>query len=120
MADRGFTIVHRDELERSGRWSLARRSLGLEAFGINLVELEPGYAIPEHDEQGRDQEEVFVILSGEAVAVLDGEDHRAPAGTFVRVSPHVRRTIRNDGTEPVDLLIASAPTSSGYTPMDWA
>jgi hypothetical protein len=52
--------------------------------------------------------------------VLNGEDHPAPAGTFIRVSPEVRRTIRNDGTEPVDLLIASAPTSSGYEPMEWA
>jgi mannose-6-phosphate isomerase-like protein (cupin superfamily) len=118
--DGGYTIRHRDDFERTGRWSLARRSLGLDSFGMNLVAIEPGYAIPEHDELGRGQEEVFVILSGDAVAVLDGEDHPAPAGTFVRVEPRVRRTIRNDGREPVDLLIVSAPTTSGYEPMDWA
>ena len=33
-----FTIVHRDQLERTGNWGLARRSLGLRSFGINLVE----------------------------------------------------------------------------------
>ena len=87
---------------------------------MNLVAVEPGYAIPEHDETGRNQEEVFVVLSGDAVAALDGEDYPAPAGTFIRVSPEVRRTIRNDSREHVDLLIASAPRTSGYAPMEWA
>lgn len=120
MADNGFTIKHRDDFERTGRWSLARRALEVGSFGMNLVELEPGYAIPEHDESGRDHEEVFIVLSGSATAVLDGADHPAPAGTFVRVDPHVTRTIRNDGDVPVDLLIVSAPRSSGYEPMSWA
>jgi mannose-6-phosphate isomerase-like protein (cupin superfamily) len=87
---------------------------------MNLVALEPGYAIPEHHERDRNQEEVFVILSGDAVAVLDGADYPAPAGTFVRVDPEVRRTIRNDGAEAVDLMIVSAPRTSGFEPMDWA
>ena len=120
IGDSGYTIKHRDEFEQTGRWSLARRSLDLDCFGMNLVAVEPGYAIPEHDELDRGQVEVFVILCGDAVAVLDGQDHPAPAGTFVRVAPQVRRTIRNDGSELVDLLIVSAPTTSGYEPMGWA
>ncbi len=115
-----FTIKHRDEFERSGRWSLARRSLDVASFGMNLVAIEPGYSIPEHDETSRDQEEVFIVLAGGATAVLDGEAFAAPAGTFVRVEPHVRRTMRNDGSEPVDVLIVSAPRTSGFEPMDWA
>ena len=42
MGETGFTIRHKDDLERSGRWLLARRSLGLASFGMNLVEIEPG------------------------------------------------------------------------------
>ena len=56
MAGRGFTIAHERELERSGNWALARRSLGIQSFGMNLVELEPGAQIPEHDEVPHDQE----------------------------------------------------------------
>jgi quercetin dioxygenase-like cupin family protein len=119
MAD-GYTILHRDEFERTGRWALARRSLGVESFGMNVVDIEPGYAIPEHDEHQRDQEEVFIVLSGNATIVVDGQDHPGPAGTFARVDPHVRRTVRNDGQEQVSVLIVSAPRSSGYAPMDWA
>jgi uncharacterized cupin superfamily protein len=121
MSDQnGYNIQHRDDFEQTGRWALARRSLGVESFGMNLVAVEPGYAIPEHDETERDQEEVFIILSGDAIAVLDGQDYPAPEGTFVRVSPHVRRTIRNDGEQHVDLMIVSAPCSSGFEPMGWA
>lgn len=116
----GYTIVHRDEIERNGNWSLVRRSLGLESFGINIVEIPPGETIPEHDETGRDQEEVFVVLEGSASVVINGEPHPAPAGTFVRLDPEPRRTVVNDGDEPAVVLIASAPRSSGYEPMGWA
>jgi len=115
-----FTIAHRDEFERSGRWLLARRSLGLRSFGMNVVEIEPGARIPEHDETERDHEEVFVVLSGAATVVIDGAEHPAPAGTFARLDPEPTRTVVNTGNEPVTLLIASAPRSSGYEPLDWA
>jgi uncharacterized cupin superfamily protein len=116
----GFTIAGLDELERTGNWSLVRRSLGLRAFGLNLVDIPPGESIPEHDEVARDQEEVFVVLSGDAVLVIDGADHPAPALTFARLAPAHRRTVRNAGAETVTVLIASAPRTSGYTPMGWA
>jgi uncharacterized cupin superfamily protein len=117
MAD--FTIVHRDELERNGKWSLLRRSLGLSSFGMGLVEIPPGDSIPEHDETDRDQEEVFIVLSGTPTMVIDGEDHPAPAGTFVRLNPEPKRTMRNDGAEPASVLIVSAPRASGYEPLGW-
>ena len=116
----GFTIVHGDDLERTGRWGLVRRSLGLASFGMNVVDLEPGYQIPEHDELDRDQEEVFVVIEGDLTMVVDGERHPAAKGTFVRVAPELTRTVANDGNAPARLLIVSAPRSSGYEPMDWA
>ena len=121
MADKtGFSITHRDDLERTGDWGLVRRTLGCASFGINLVEIAPGSQIPEHDEVDRDQEEVFFVVSGTAVLVIDGSDHPAPAGTFARLDPAPRRTVRNDGDTPAAVLIVSAPRASGYEPMGWA
>jgi uncharacterized cupin superfamily protein len=114
------TLVHRDDCETAGDWRLVRRTLNLEAFGINLVDVPPGGQIPEHDELARDQEEVFFILGGDPTLVVDGEDHPAPAGTLARLDPEHRRTVRNDGDEPANVLILSAPRTSGYTPMGWA
>ena len=119
MAD-GYSIKRLDEFEKNGRWSLVRRGLDVGSFGLNIVEIEQGYSIPEHNEVERDQEEVFIIMDGDAVVVIDGEEHPAPKGTFCRVAPPLPRTVRNDNEAPVQLLIVSAPTTSGYTDMGWA
>jgi len=115
-----LTIRSVDELERSGSWALARRSLGLGAFGLNVVDIAAGESIPEHDETGRDQEEVFLTLAGSPTLVVDGADHPLPEGTFARLDPEPRRTVRNDGSGSARVLIMSAPRSSGYEPMGWA
>ena len=92
-----FKLSHRDECERAGNWQLVRRTLDLRAFGLNIVELGSGEQIPAHDELARDQEEVFYVLDGSPTLVIDGEDHPARAGTFARLDPSHRRTVRNDG-----------------------
>ena len=115
-----FKLAHRDDCETTGNWRLVRRTLELQAFGINIVEIPPGEQIPEHDETDRNQEEVFYVLNGSPTLVIDGEDHPARAGTFVRLDPVHLRTVRNGGKEPAILMISSAPRSSGYEPMDWA
>ena len=114
------TVAHRDECERSGNWRLVRRTLGVKSFGVNLVEIPPGEQIPEHDEAARDQEELFCVVSGSPTLVIDGEDHPARAGTFARIDPEHSRTVHNDGGEAASVLIVSAPTSSGFAPMEWA
>lgn len=116
----GLTIRRREDLERTGNWLLARRSLGLSAFGMNVVEIPPGERIPEHDETGRDQEEVFIVLEGSPSLVVDGREIETPAGTFARLDPELRRTVVNRGDEVAAVLIVSAPRTSGYVPMDWA
>jgi uncharacterized cupin superfamily protein len=117
----GFTIVHLDDFDRPfPKWALARKSLGLQSFGMNIVELPPGETIPEHDETERDQEEVFVVLSGDTTMVVDGQEHSAPAGTFVRLDPEPQRTIVNRSDAEATVLIISAPRTSGYEPMGWA
>jgi uncharacterized cupin superfamily protein len=117
----GLTIRHDDELERDyGKWVLVRRSLGVSSFGINAVELPPGESIPEHDETGRDHEELFLVLEGEPTLVVEDADHPLREGSFARLDPTLKRTVRNDGDSVARVLIVSAPVSSGYEPMGWA
>ncbi len=115
-----FRLAHLNDCETAGNWQLVRRALELRAFGVNVVEIPPGEQIPEHDETDREQEEVFYVLSGSPTLVIDGGEHPARAGTFARLDPVHRRTVRNDGDEPASVLIVSAPTTSGYEPMSWA
>ena len=116
----GLTIRRREDLERTGNWLLVRRSLGLGAFGMNLVEIPAGERIPEHDETDRDQEEVFVVLEGSPSLVVEGREIETPAGTFARLDPQLSRTVVNHGDDTAAVLIVSAPRNSGYEPMDWA
>jgi mannose-6-phosphate isomerase-like protein (cupin superfamily) len=113
------TVIHRDECETNGNWSLVRRTLAVRAFGINIVDIPPGEQIPEHDEIARDQEEVFFTLSGTPTLVVDGETHPMRSGSFARLDPEHTRTVHNGGSEPASVLIISAPRSSGYEPMGW-
>jgi uncharacterized cupin superfamily protein len=113
-------FAHRDECEKTGNWRLVRRTLGMQAFGINLVDILPGEQLPEHDETDRDQEEVFYVVSGKPTLMVDGEEHPVTVGTFARLDPEHVRTVRNDSDEPASVLIASAPRTSGYEPMEWA
>jgi uncharacterized cupin superfamily protein len=115
-----LTIRHVDEFPRDGGWRLARRALGVRAFGLNVVDVPPGGSLPAHTEQDPDQEEVYVVLSGSPTITVDGVVHPAPAGTFVRLDPAPLRAVHNPGPEPARLLMVSAPVSSGYEPMEWA
>lgn len=119
------TIKHRDEFERmegsgSSTWLLARKALGTEAFGCNLVEIGPGGQIPEHDESGSGQVELYVILEGEAVLAIDGEETPAPAGTFASIAPGSTRQILNRSAGTVSALLIGVDPSGGYEPMSWA
>jgi quercetin dioxygenase-like cupin family protein len=124
MAD-GYTIKHRDEfesMEGSGdsTWRLARKALGTSAFGFNLVEIEPGGQIPEHDEAQSGQHELYVVLEGEATLRIDGEDHPGPAGTFASIEPPVSRTILNKSDGRVTALLIGVHPEGEFQPSPWA
>lgn len=123
MAD-GYTIKRIDEFEEmegsgGATWRLARKTLGAEAFGFNVVDIEAGGEIPAHDHTGDNQEEVFIILDGQGTIVTDGEEHDAPAGTFCRFAPEVNRTIKNASDANVRALLIGVPVDSGYQGMGW-
>jgi len=120
-----YAIKHSDEFERmegSGEctWLLARKALGTGAFGYNLVEIGPGGQIPEHDEARSGQVELYAILEGEAIMRLDGEDHPAPAGTFVSIEPEATRQILNRSGAKVTALLIGVQPEGGFEPMSWA
>jgi quercetin dioxygenase-like cupin family protein len=120
----GYTIKHREEfeaMEGSGEatWKLARKALGTSCFGFNLVEIGPGGGIPEHDEAESGQVELYVILEGDAVLRIEGEDHPAPAGTFASIEPPASRTILNRSEAPMTAMLIGVQPEGGYEPMSW-
>ena len=92
----GFTVKQIDELSsiNHGAVRLAGDELGVQGFGLQVLDLPAGFAdYPEHDHAHDRQEEVYVVLSGAALLVVDGEQVQADAGSLVRVEPAAKRKL---------------------------
>jgi tetratricopeptide (TPR) repeat protein len=73
-------------------WRPVRRHFDIQAFGINAYTADQAgkRVVEEHREEGG-HEELYVVLSGRALFMLDGEEHDAPAGTLVHCPPGTPR-----------------------------
>ncbi|CAN5715675.1 cupin domain-containing protein [soil metagenome] len=88
------TIVDTDQVEkRNGIFKPLTASLGVQAFGINQIELPPGGAGPEHDHAKDGHEEVYVVLDGGGTLRVDGEDVELRPGRLVAVTPESTRQL---------------------------
>jgi hypothetical protein len=97
-------IDHDDPVEPD--WYPLQHYFRLTAFGASVyVAREDGSDfIPAHDEAGSNQEELYLVIAGEARFTLDGEEFDAPASTVVAVpDPTVVRkaTAKTAGTTVV-------------------
>ena len=90
------------EIADVGRFHSLRRELGVESFGISLMELAPGQRNRVHIHET--QEEVYLVLAGELTLIVEGEDLVMGPGELARVAPPVRRQVANRGKEPVRVL----------------
>ena len=87
------------------QWRPVRRTLGIQAFGINAYTADAGeLVVEEHDETGTgagQHEELYVVITGRATFTVDGESFDAPVGTLVFLDdPKELRAARavEDGT----------------------
>jgi mannose-6-phosphate isomerase-like protein (cupin superfamily) len=107
-----FTLKQIDELSSidHGAVKLAGDELGVQTFGLQVLDLPPGFAdYPEHDHAHDGQEEVYVVLAGSAELTVAGRRFDAQAGSLVRVEPRSRRKLV-PGPEGVRILaIGCAP-----------
>src|SRR5207237_4861974 len=95
-----WQVARLDDIERRGRDIPVREHLGIHAFGINAYTPgEDGTLINEHDESGTGQEELYIVLDGQATFEVDGEAVDAPPGTLVCVGPDTRWQAAGDGRQ---------------------
>jgi len=111
-----WKVARLDEIERLDRDIPVREHLGIRAFGINAyTPSEDGTLISDHDEVGSGQEELYIVLDGNATFEIDGETVDAPAGTYVFIRPEARRKATGDGT----VLAVGATAGQAYEALDW-
>jgi mannose-6-phosphate isomerase-like protein (cupin superfamily) len=108
-----YSALRVDEMEHAfgGAFVRARASLGVTAFGMQVIQLPPdsGDMAPEHDHLHDGQEEVYLLLDGTGELEIAGERIDLGGGTFVRVGPGERRRLRSGPQGARVLAIGSYP-----------
>jgi quercetin dioxygenase-like cupin family protein len=117
-----FRVAHVDEIAAvpndlvEAQWKPVRNHFGIRAFGTNAYTGRAGQVvIEEHDDE---DEELYVVLAGEAEFLLDGEVVRARAGTLVFCTGGTTRVARArvDGTT---VLAVGAAAGRAFEVSEW-
>lgn len=115
-----YSIKRIDDMEAIywGSFKRARAELGLNSFGLQVMDLPPnsqGY--PEHDHSHDGQEELYVVLRGSGEIELDGERHPLDPDTMAGVQAGVRRKVIA-GPDGIRLLLAGGVPGQPYEAPD--
>lgn len=84
-----------------------REPLDCEQVGVTVLECGPGWTGKPHDHAEDGQEEVYLLLEGDATVEVDGEDVQLSGGDALRIPPESERTIRNGDTESTFVLVGA-------------
>jgi hypothetical protein len=123
-----YTVKRVDDMEAiyGGIVRRARADLGVSAFGMQVMDLPPGWdGYPNHDhvndffdENDLRQEEVYVALGGSATLRVDGETHELEPGVLVRVGAGQRRQLV-PGPEGFRMVAVGGRPGEPYSPPAW-
>jgi mannose-6-phosphate isomerase-like protein (cupin superfamily) len=96
--------------ERGGQSAyllLAKGQFGSQHLAITWVDCPPGAQQPLH--RHPELEQVYVIVRGQGTMIVGPERGEVREGTLVFVPPDTDHAIRNDGTELLSYVSATAP-----------
>ncbi|WP_135826825.1 cupin domain-containing protein [Halorussus ruber] len=85
-----------------------RDPLDCEKLGVSILDADPGWTGKEHDHAEDGQEEVYVLLEGEATVTVEGEEVHLDAGEALRIPAEATRQIKNGDTESKFVLVGAS------------
>jgi uncharacterized cupin superfamily protein len=88
---------------------MARVALGLENSGLSYLRVEPGFRLP-FGHSHKNQEEVYVLVSGGARMKIEDEVRELNPWDAVRVHKDTMRTMEA-GDEGAEFLVVGAPNT---------
>ena len=111
----GYAVKDIDTLAaiHGGIVKLAGAELGVESFGLQVLDFPPGFDYPAHDHSEDGQEEVYVVLRGSAVYEVGGERGSLEPGRLLRVAPGIRRNLE-PGPDGVRILAIGCAVDRPY------
>jgi mannose-6-phosphate isomerase-like protein (cupin superfamily) len=111
----GYAVANVDALADGPGFRKIRRALGVTAFGVNAIELPPGYETGRHFHE--EQEELYFVHRGR-IEITFGDDatHELGPGGLARVDAATVRKIKNVGEGPAIYVIVGG--KGGYVGRD--
>lgn len=112
----GHTVKKIDDMEAIylGAFKRARAELGVESFGIQIIDMPPNFGdYPEHDHAEDGQEEVYLALRGGGELEVEGERCPLDPDHMVRVGSGIKRKVL-PGAEGIRLLIIGGVPGGSY------
>lgn len=106
VSNRTPSIIHLGALDRLRRVEL-RDALGLTGCEVSVNTLPPGAAVP-FIHSHRENEEVYLVLSGSGTFYLDGTLHPLKSGDAIRVAPPVERCLKPADDEALTYVCVQA------------
>ena len=103
-----------DELGEGYGFRKIRKTLGVEAFGVNAIVYPPRYEGPEHFHDTQD--ELYFVHKGRIRVDVDGESRELGEGGLFHASSTTPRRISNAGDE--DAIVFVVGGKDGYVERD--
>ena len=113
-----FTVKKIDEMEGVylGSFKRARAELGVESFGLQVIDMPPNFdKYPEHDHSGDGQEEVFMAIRGGGEIEIEGERFPLDPDHMVRVAAGTKRKVW-PGPDGIRMVIIGGIPGALYEP----
>jgi len=111
-----FAVKKIDDMEAvfGGAFKRARAELGVESFGMQIIDMPPNFEnYPEHDHEQDGQEEVYVTLSGSGELDIAGERFPLDSDHVARVGPGVMRKVL-PGDSGIRILVMGGKAGEVY------
>ena len=111
----GFAVANIDALADGPGFRKIRSALGVDAFGVNAIELPAGYETGRHFHD--EQQELYFLHSGRIeITFDDATTYLLGPGGLARVDAATVRKIKNVGDEPAVYVVVGG--KDGYVGRD--
>jgi mannose-6-phosphate isomerase-like protein (cupin superfamily) len=116
----GYAVKKIDEMEAiyGGAFKRVRAELGVESFGMQIIDMPPNFEnYPEHDHEQDGQEEVYLTLRGSGELDIAGERFPLDSDHVARIGPGVMRKVY-PGAEGIRILVVGGKMGESYDAPD--
>jgi mannose-6-phosphate isomerase-like protein (cupin superfamily) len=114
------TVKKIDDMEAifGGGFIRARAELGVESFGMQVIDMPPNYdKYPVHDHEQDGQEEVYVTLRGGGEIEIEEERYQLDPDHIAKIGPGISRKVW-PGADGIRLLVLGGTVGEAYEAPD--